>query len=74
MTTDPILIENGRAAYLLDLSPREIDRHIVRGILRTKKIGRCQLLVFASRKPCAEGSRVDYIGLSSGLAGHPKTL
>ena len=50
MCNEPLLIDKTRAAYLLDLSPREIERLVSRGILETRKIGRRQLLVYASLK------------------------
>jgi hypothetical protein len=50
MTNEPLLIDKTRAAYLLDIPPREIDRLVLRGILITKTIGRKQLLVYASLK------------------------
>lgn len=61
MNNEPLLIDKTRAAYLLDLSPREIDRLIVRGVLLTKTIGRKQLLVYASLKSlvvASSGQRV----------------
>jgi hypothetical protein len=56
VNNEPLLIDKTRAAYLLDLSPREIDRLIVRGTLLTKTIGRKQLLVYASLKSLAVAS------------------
>jgi hypothetical protein len=55
MCNEPLLIDKTRAAYLLDVSPREIERLISRGLLATQKIGRRQLLVYASLKSlCSE--------------------
>jgi hypothetical protein len=50
MMNKPILIDKRRAAYLLDVSPREVDRLIVRGQLRAKKVGRRTLLLYSSLK------------------------
>ena len=57
VTNEPILIDKRRAAYLLDVSPRQIDRLITRGELRAKKIGRRTLVLYSSLKRfCAEVS------------------
>lgn len=50
MNNEPLLIDKRRAAYLLDVPPREIERLISRGVLATRKIGNRQLLVYASLK------------------------
>ena len=50
MKNEPLLIDKRRAAYLLDVSPREIGRLISCGFLATRKIGNRQLLVYASLK------------------------
>lgn len=50
MNNEPLLIDKTRAAYLLDVSPREIDRLILRGLLSTRTIGRKELLLYASLK------------------------
>jgi hypothetical protein len=58
MRNEPLLIDKKRAAYLLDVSPQEIERLISRGILRTARVGHRQLLVYASLKSLCEGTVV----------------
>jgi hypothetical protein len=62
MNNEPLLIDKTRAAYLLDVSPREIARLIVRGVLATKTIGRKQLIVYASLKSFVVASKGASVG------------
>lgn len=52
---EPLLIDRQRAAYLLDVSVRQIDRLIAQGDLATREVGRKQLLIYDSLKQFCNG-------------------
>lgn len=63
---EPLLIDRQRAAYLLDVSVRQIDRLIANGDLTTREVGRKQLLVYDSlKKFCDGGARSNSVHASA---------